>query len=318
MTMPLNYATYAVPRADLREAIMEFDPTTAGFITTEILPIKGVKRKAATLSVMVRENLKRVDTKHANGSAYNRFRTKLEDKAYACENHGLEEPLTDEDRANYDNDFDAELEIAMLCQQRLLIEQEIRTAALIFNTTTWTGSALYTDVSATPWDAAASDAIAHILAAKGKVRVNTGMEPNALVIGAATMDNLLGNTGIKNRFPGAPIITEAMLRTQMASIFGLDKLIVGKRIYDSANEGQTFTGSYIWSDDYAMVCRVNEGSLRAGGLGRTLLWDAYAPDNVMVDQYREEQTKSDIIRVEQYVDEFIMDPYFGHLLKVDA
>jgi len=93
--MPLNYATYAVPRADLREAILEFDPTTAGFITTEILPIKGVKRKAATLSVMVRENLKRVDTKHANGSAYNRFRTKLEDKAYACENHGLEEPLTD-------------------------------------------------------------------------------------------------------------------------------------------------------------------------------------------------------------------------------
>jgi hypothetical protein len=139
-----------------------------------------------------------------------------------------------------------------------------------------------------------------------------------MVIGAKTMNNILGNTGIKARFPGAALITEAMLRANLAAIFGLEQLLVGQEAYDSAKEGQTFVAADVWSDDYANICRINNGSLVSGGLGRTFLWTDITPENVTVDQYREEQTKSDIFRVNQFLQEKLFDAYFGHLLKIDA
>lgn len=318
--MSINYNSYGTPRGDLGEAIREYDPSQLGFIGSLVLPFREVTKKAASISVITRESiLKRADAKHANGSAFNRVGTEAEDLSYACQDYGLEGVLTDDDRANFAADFDAELETVESVVHKLLVEYELRVNALVFNTSTWTGSALYTDVSSAPWDAAASDAIAHVLAAKEKVRKNTGMEPDTLIIGATTLNNLLGNTGLKNRFPGAAIITEEMIRSQMAAIFGLKNLFVGRKTYDSANEGIAFSGSDIWSDDYAMICKISEGSLRAAGLGRTFVWTPVSGAGAYsVKSYREEQTESDVFRVRHYVDEKIIDPYFGHLLKVDA
>lgn len=316
--MPIQHATYAVPREDLREAIMEYDPSLDGYIAEAVLPVRPVKKKAATLSVVTRENLQSVATTHANAGTFNRVGLYTEDHAYACTDYGLEAPLSDEDRANYDSDYDAELETVMDAKHKLLIAQEIRTAALVFNTTTWTGAALYTDVSAAPWDAAGSDAIGHILAAREKVRVNTGFNPDTLVIGAVTLKNMLLNTAILAKFPGAAAITEGTIRSNLAAIVGLENLLVGGRIYSTNEEGLAFAGADVWSDDYAMICRVNQGSLRSGGLGRTMLWTDMTPENITVKQYREEQTDSDIFRVRQFCDEEIFDAYFGHLLKVDA
>jgi hypothetical protein len=53
-------------------------------------------------------------------------------------------------------------------------------------------------------------------------------------------------------------------------------------------------------------------------LGRTILWTPYTSELGYVETYREEQTKSDIVRVEHSVDEKVFDYYFGHLMKIDA
>ena len=44
----------------------------------------------------------------------------------------------------------------------------------------------------------------------------------------------------------------------------------------------------------------------------------FLPDNVTVEEYREEQTRTQIIRVRQNVDEVITDKFYGHLVKIDA
>ena len=318
--MAVNYTSYGTPRADLGEAIREYNPALDGFIGLDILPARPVTKKAATISVITRESiLKRADAKHANGAAFNRIGIEAEDKTYTCLDYGLESPLTDDDRATYASDFDAEVETVETIQHKLLMEHEIRVKNLVWSTSTFTGASLYTDVSSAPWDAAASDAIAHVLAAKEKVRQNTGMQPDSFLIGAATLNNLLGNTGIKNRFPGAPLITEQMIRQNLANIFGLTNLFVGGKRYDSANEGIAFSGTDVWTDDYALIFKRNTGSLNTGGLGRTFLWTPINGTGAFdVYQYREEQTESDVFRVRQYADELLFDAYFGHLLKVDA
>jgi len=314
--MPIQNASRAVPREDLRDALGEYSTSGFDFIAREVLPVKSVKQEAANLSVLTRENLKRADTKHSNGSAFNRVALVTEDTSYACVDYGLEDTLTDKDRATYDTDFDAELETIQLVQDKIDIEQEVRAATAIFNTSTFTGAALYTDNSGSPWDTITTNIITQVVAAKEKVRQNCGMMPDTMVIGAATMANMLKNTAIIARFPGAAIITEENLRSAFASIFGLKKLLVGSSVYDGALDGQSFTSSDVWSDDYAMVCKINDGSLKSGGLGRTVVWDTF--DGLGVVQYREEQTESDVYRVRQYQQEKIFDPYFGHLMKIDA
>lgn len=314
--MPMQYS-YGRPRADLREALTEFNPGQ-GFVTTQVLPVLPVKLKSANLTVLRRENYKPVTVDMRDGDAFARINMYAEDANYTCKKRGLEAPLTQTEIATYGSEFDVEVATVALVEQLLQIQQEIRTAALLFNTTTWTGSALYTDNSASPWDTAATDIIAQVLAAKEKVRLNTGFVPDSMLIGAVTMVNLLKNTGIKNQFPGAPMITEPMIRAALASIFGLQNLYVGNAVYDSAKEGQTFVGSDVWSDDYALIFKKNEGNPKAGGLGRTILWTELTPDNVTVDQYVEKQTESVIYRVKHFLEEKVFDPYFGHLLKIDA
>jgi hypothetical protein len=314
----VQQSSYAVPRADLGEAISEYEGANADmFVGTGILPVLDVVRKDGTLPRIPRENTKRSTATHANGGNFNRVTMSAEDLTYNCLDYGLEAQLTDTDRQHYRFDFDAELETAEVIKRQILIERETRIKDLVWNTSTWTGAALFTDVSAAPWDAAASDAIAHVLAAKEKVRSGSGFEADSMMISAATLNNLLGNTGIKNRFPGAPLITEADIRRNIASIFGLANLFVGKATYDSAKEGQTYTGADVWPDDYCSIFKLHRGGLKGGGLGRFIKWTDIDEEPDQVTMYREEQTASDIFRVRDFADELIFDVQSQHLLQVD-
>jgi hypothetical protein len=289
-----------------------------GFIANLALPPVPVGLKAATMGVITRENLKRANSDHANGAAFGRVNLISEDKSYRCKDHGLEIPLTDEDRATYESDYAAEYESVQSVTRKMFVEREIRVATALFNTTTFTGSDLYTDRSGAPWDAAASDAIGHITTAINKVLANTGVLPDTMLIGRATMENLLLNTAILARFPGAPLITRQMLEQALASIFGLSQLIVGWAGYDSGVEGQVFSSGTIWSDDYALIYKRHTGGRATPGLGRIVEWTGIQNGIDQVVQYREEQTESDVFRVRDFSYEWLFDAYFGHLLKVDA
>lgn len=315
--MPIQTTSYAIPRDDLAEAIREFDPSASGFVASEVLPIRPVQRKAATLSVMRRENMKLPDVDHSNGAGFNRLDLLVEDLSYACKDKGIEGQLTDDDRENYANDFDGELETIETLAMRLWLAQEVRVKNLVFDTGTWTGGSLFTDYSGAPWDTTTTSVIAQVTAAKEKVRINTGFSADSMLIGEAALQNLLINGEILKRFPGATIISEAALRASIAAIFGLQNLIVGGRVYDGAKAGQSYSGTDLWGDDYCMVFRRQSGSTRGGGLGRIMLWEPMSGSLAETIQYREEQSESDIFRVRHYVDEKIFDPYFGHLLQID-
>jgi hypothetical protein len=314
--------THATPRMDLGQAFHEYMMEGVRFIADAIFPQRAVAKKAATLKVTKRKNLDVPNIKHANGSTYNRITLYMDDLSYECVNEGLEGPVTDEDRANFLTDFDAEVEVTQAIKIKMRLAREQAVASAIFNTTTWDTStaALYTDNSSAPWDTAGSAVIKQIQTAREQVRKNCGIPANSMIISEAQMVNLLNNTEIKAKFPGATVITEAMMRAQMGAIFGIQNLLVGQAIYNSANEGQDFSGADIWSDDYAMVAVIgSEGTpLTEPQLGRTMVWNEYASEVEYVESYREEQTESDIIRVKRFIQHKVFDPYFAHLMKIDA
>jgi hypothetical protein len=318
--MPDYQGTRAIPRLELGEAALEFIQAQDEFIGTKVLPIFPTKKKASIFPAITRESITRdADTKRAPRGNYNRDSFQAKDRQYNCEEHGLEGPLDDSEREMYASDFDAELTTVQIVTRRVLQAQEKRIASAVFDTATFSGSDLFTDYSAEPWDNASSDVIAQVREVREKVRKNCGMDPGTLVMSKANIDRLLANSGIKGAIQYVARLTEAEILNALADILGVKKIVVGKGIYNSAKEGKAFKGADIWSDDYAMVAVIGEGQrLSDPSMGRTFLWTADSPENATVEQYRDDAARSDIFRVRQHVDEIIIDPYFAHLMKVDA
>jgi len=292
-----------------------------GFIGITMLPVFPTRKKAAAFSAITRESiLRRRNVKRAAKSAYNRDSYEGDDISYSCQEYGHEQPLDDSERALYASDFDAELVAVMVAEGVLTREQEIRIAAALFNTTTWTGDALYTDYSADPWDSADADIIGQVKAMKEKVRQNVGMEPDSLLVSKVQFDNATTiNSDILDRLKYTQTATKRALEENLAAILGIGRVVVGNGVYNSAAEGQDMTAADIWSDDYAMVAvTAKTNQLAEPCLGRTMLWTADSPENVTVEEYREPQSRSGIYRVRQQTDEKVFDPYFAHLAKIDA
>jgi len=319
--MAVQTATQARGRLDLGEAFKEFDINAARFAGTQILATFATGKRESTFTKLTRAGLLgRAKTARAVGGGYNRVDLYKTEDSYKCLENGLEGTLGDDDRALYASEFDAELASVENVFAKVMIEQEIRVKDLIFNTATYTGSALFTDNKATPWSTITTDIIGQVIDAAEKVRRNTGVPPNALVIGATSLANVLKNTSIRAQFPAVTIVTLEMIRNALGSIFGLEKLIVGAGAYNSAAEGQTCVVADTWPKTYAWIGRVAEAgdSLVTPCVGRTFLWDADAADIVIVEQYREEQVRGDVFRCRQYTAEKIFDAYFGHLLQIEV
>lgn len=319
----IQQGTRSTPRADLGVAFHEFSPDGMNFVAEQVLPVLDVAKEAATISVITRENARTVENRHANGATFPRVHLGSEDKTYTTADYGLEGQLTDTDRERFMDDYSPEVEMVQVVKTDMLMAKEIRAAAALFNTTTWPSgtAALYTDVTG-DWDAAGSDVIGHVRAAIEQVRKNTGVRADSMLVGPVTYNNLKLNTAILARFVAVPVLTPSIWRQYLAELLELRNIFVADGVYNSAAEGLTASMADVWSDDYALVFKRQNGSLAMPGLGRTVRW--MGPAGVLVNgmenvvQYREEQTESDVFRVREYVGEFICDAYFGHLLSIDT
>jgi len=199
---------------------------------------------------------------------------------------------------------------------RLRIAREKRASELIFNTSTWTGSDLYLDGNA--WSTTSNDILSNVETAKGKVRAATGMEADTLICNAKNLGYLLTNDDIVGRVQYARVAGESAVKQALADILGLKKIIVSRRHYNSAKEGQSHSGSPLWSDSYAMVCKTADTeSLVEPCVGRTFLFAADSAMPVTMESYYDDDTRCNVYRARHYMDELVMDSGFGFLLKVD-
>lgn len=318
--MPNVSGSYAIPRMDLGVAMREYQINAEGLIGTQVLPIFETPKKSAAFSKITRASLLRSrNVRRAARTAYSRDTFDAKDQTYNCKERGHEQPCDDSERALYANDFNCDLECSMLAMDVVRQEQEKDIAAMLRDTSVWTGAALFTDNKATPWSTAGTDILAQIIAGAEKVRTNCGLRPNALIIGAATLANMRLNTGIKDAIKYVAVPTIDQITQLLAALCGVKKVLVGDLIKNSAKEGQDFTGADVWGKKYAMLARIAETkNLNEPCLGRTMLWVSDSPNAVMVEQYREEQTRSDVFRARHNADEVVFDPSYAHLLQIET
>ena len=313
-------------RPDLAASFEAFDLESekAGYIARQVMPTVDVASQSGNFGkIPLAQLLQQRNTVRSNGSGYARGNFTFDPSSFSCEEHGAEEPVDDREAKMYALYFDAELIATRRAYNAVLRNAEKRVADTIFNATTWTGSTLTTDVSGTPWATVASAVpLTNVEAAVQKVYDNSGLWANALVVNKKVFRNLRNTIQVTDRIASSGAGDRALASDvsiqMLAEAFALDYIIVAGGSQNSAIEGQAASVGQIWSSTYAMVCRVAVGSdFRDPCIGRTFHWsgDGSSIDGT-IESYRDETVRSNIIRVRHDVDEIVLYPQAGHLLKI--
>lgn len=323
--MPAPSSSLATLRPDLAASLFEFNLALdrQGFIGPRVLPVLEVGAASGNFGkIPIEQLLVNRETRRSPGGGYSRSNWKFEQATYATEEHGAEEAVDDNADRMYRDYFDAEQVAAQRAQDAVLRNAEKRVADLIFNASTWTGTALTTGIT-NEWDKNhLTDAvpIADVEAARLKVWTACGLWPNALIINRKVFNNLRMLDDIKEAIAstgaGYPTRARDITVQQLAAVFDLDYILVAGGAKNTAIEGQALSLSQIWSDEYAMVCRVGvTADPQEACLGRTFHWGEDGSDiGGTVETYRDEPIRGDVVRVRHQVDELVLITQCGHLL----
>jgi len=319
--MPEPTSGTTIQRPDLGVLAYEYNLAASqrGFIARELFPVFMTPEKTADYPMIPIESLlkKPADTKRAPRGAYPRNDYQFETGTYNTYDRGLEEPLDDVERKLYARFFDAEQVTTERIIDNMLREEEARVAAMVFNTANITNTASVT----TEWSTAATcTPKTDVKTAKAALRLATGVEPDAMAISKTVFDNLLVCAELKNylQYTSPHLMeTEEMQRQLLARYLGLQKVVVGNALYDSAKKGKSFSLTDIWDDEYALLFKlpVNAMDLKDPVLGRTFIWDKDGAEEMIVETYREERIRSDVYRARNYLDQNFMFTGAGYLLS---
>lgn len=323
--MPAPTTSLATLRPDLAGSLTEFDlqANQGGFVARQVLPVMNVAKSSGSYGIIpIEQLLQERDTARAPGSGYARGNWEFDDATYVTKEHGAEEPIDDSEREMYSDYFDAELIATARARSAVLVNAEKRAAAAVFNASTWNGAALTTTVGTAWATIASSTPIVDVENAVIKVYEGSGLWPNALVINRLIFRKLRNTTEVINRIQssgaGSPTKASDITVDMLRAVFDLDYIIVAGGTRNSAIEGQSAVPGQIWGSGYAMVCKIaTTNDMREPCIGRTFHWaqDGSMPDGV-IESYREEQKRSDIVRHRHQVAEVILYPEAGHLLDI--
>lgn len=317
--MPIEKSGAAVLRQDLGEVAYEYmlGAEQAGFIAPALMPYKNVtQQKASYPKIPVEAMFKTPDTlKRAPRANYARDDYEFDTGTYECVDYGFEDLLDDTEKALYASYFDAEEISTQRAMNKVLLSQEVRTADMLMNTANITTNQAATAV----WsDAANATPRKDVMTLKTKMRTNRGIIPNVMALAKSLFDELLLTNEIKDAFKYTNPIEiggEEAQRRIMAQYFGVDKVLVGNAIKDTAKKGKAASLSDIWSTILVGLFRVaTSDNMLDPVIGRTFLWTGDSPDALVVEQYREESKRSDVFRARQNVDEAFIFTGAGGLI----
>lgn len=299
----------AIRRPDLGMAVMEYveQAATMGLIGLELMPIFRTVEQSGTYPVIPKEALLKLpDTARAPRAGYQRGDWTYERGKFSTSEHGWEEPVDDSERKLFDAEAPglAGFVATRRAMGHVLKSQEKRIADKLFSETYLTATGVGTE-----WDSSSATPVADVNDAVLTFRSTCGMLPDTLTISYPTFVNLRTVSEIvdklKYTFPGIDI--NKLTSPQLAAIFNIPRVLVGGAVYDSAKYGTPSSITDVWSSEYALLSKTSSGpDLTEPGIGRTFLWTEDSPANSIVEEYREEDIRSDVYRVRHNTDERLM------------
>lgn len=274
------------------------------FVADRVFPRVPVEKQSDVIGMFSQADWLRdeVEKRQAGDSAV-RIGYRPASTSYVADEWAAEHPIDDQVRANASGPYQNPDEAGTrFLSQKMLIKREREFVTNFFTTgNLWTGSSDAQDLIGgtdfVQWSNAASDPIEVIHDKCVRIETATGELPNKLVVGRQVWYDLKNHPDIVDRVKHTS--GDAVTTDVVARLFGLEEVLVAAAVHNTAGEGLSYSGAYIAGDDALLVHTPSAPSLLTPAAGYTLVWTGLvgSEEGQVIDRYREERSKSDILRI---------------------
>lgn len=307
----------ALLRPDLDGVTLEFDlqANLERFIGLQVFPEFPVRLPAGTFrKIKVESLLKKPDHAiRAPRAGFQRDDFEFDIDTFQCFEYGVEEYIDEVERTMYADFFTTEAIATMRARHRLLMLHEMRVAGLSFDETNFTAAGQFTDPAATgtrAWNVkATATPRADVRAAKLQFKAMFGFMPNTIILSDESASDVLLTQEFIDGFQGGSQARALDANTSdLEKWFDIENVLLGSGQMNTAPEGVAAVYAPIWSNNYALLCRVAKSrDIHEPCFGRTFRWTGFGgPITGRMESYYEAQTDNSIVRARHYVGEKLM------------
>jgi hypothetical protein len=210
------------------------------------------------------------DTKVGRKSKPNEVDFSASEVAGMTKDYGLDDPIPQADIDNAPGNLDVRGRAVESLSDLILLDREVRAAALVFNTNSYASTNRTTLSGSSQWSHADSNPIDAILTA------NDGliMRGNVLVLGQAVWTKVRQNPKVVQAVFGTNQGAGTVTREQFAQLLEIDEVLVGQGWVNTAKRGQTPTLARVWGKNAALIHRDGLADTRGNRMtfGFTAQW----------------------------------------------
>ena len=307
-------STSAAARPVLTEFAREYynEKALSKFIGLRAAPLFRANKRTGEYPIFNRESFKKRVTNQtrAPGGAYNRIGGEFGVQTYACAENGLEYPVDDVMLEQYADLFDAESAATEILIQQILMGHEARVAAL------YSGAGLTNHNVTTAWTTVATaTAIADFEAGFNAICDACGcltsdlsiIIPRTDFLELQKVDEIQALAQYTWKGSESGMIPSSIPAATIANMLGCKELLVAQGSYDAQEEGYAESNTQFWTAAviYIALLAGQESGLSLPSQARTMLWTGDSPDFPVIESYREEQVRADIVRARFQTNEVV-------------
>ncbi len=286
------------------------------FIAEQILPAVGVGPTTGKVPGYDSDHLRIVNTVHRGKGEYVRIDSGAKNSSnYEIVDHGLTHVITDNDRRNATTPFDAQKDASiMLTSLQALAKEKALADVLTGGSVITQGATLSGNAQYAKRSHADSKPIEDRLTAFNTVEDAAGVTPNVAIMNQKVAralrfhGQLMEALGYKDHRPNG------LTNDELAKALEVDRVLIGKAMYNSAKEGQTAVLSPVWGNDLVYAHIAPNLELRQKTLGIEVRKDKTSP-RAVYKWMNKEPIDSETICVTDNYDQLILNATCAYLLQ---
>jgi hypothetical protein len=260
------------------------------YIGAQVFPRVQVTKESGKFFVFDREDFFRNEAKiRAPATLAARGGYGMSTSSYNVDEYAFEQATDDRVRKNADFDTDRTSMIFVTDKINMALEQAVQAA--IETSGNWTTNATLSGTS--QWsDQANSDPFTNIKTARLTVWQQIGRKANTAVMSLEVFEALALHPDLLDRvkYTGTGERPAMVTAQMMAELFGLDQVLIGSTIEDTALEGATPSIGSVWGKHFWVGFVPPAASLNSPAAGYVFTTGR------IIDRYREANITSDVVR----------------------
>ncbi|MBU1374300.1 MAG: hypothetical protein KJ820_16350 [Bacteroidetes bacterium] len=263
--------------------------SNANFIAPQVAPVVTVPNESDKYFIFTKGDWFRdeADDDRRPGSRAPRGGFTLSNATFSLKEAAHATPIPDRIRDNADDPLRPWEDAARFSSQMVMLRRERRAAAALFVASTWNSGTDHTVTN--QWsDLVNSDPASDIATGLDTIAQATAQIPNTLIIGREVYTQLRQHPDGLDRYKHTQ--TGIMTAEMIAEWLGVERIVIGSAVYNSAAEGATVSMSYIWGRNALLLYVPTSPSITEPSAAYI-----FQKGGLQTKRYREEAEGQDVV-----------------------